>query len=337
MGFHPEFTGRENARMNAALLGLDGPGDPPPPAGDPRLRRARRLLRPARADLLLGHGPAPGLRGRDARRRRRPHRGRGARGGRRLLPEEVDRPDHRVPAAAAARSSSARTRSTTWPCSAIGRSGSRRARWPRRGRRCRSCGRYEAFLQEKERALAEDEPPRRLRRPRPTGRRPARFTEVLVHDGSGYPRTEFAAGETLAVDLAFETDDPALAFHVRVGADREDGVQAFAMDTRHEPWAPLTGRRRYRVRLLLPELPIAQGEFRLYAFLGDEKRSAPPRPAHPAPRFLGRLARVRRGPRPAAAGLVLPGGGRRSRRGGRASAAARREVVTPAGPPGLAG
>jgi len=25
MGFHPEFTGRENARMNAALLGLNGP------------------------------------------------------------------------------------------------------------------------------------------------------------------------------------------------------------------------------------------------------------------------------------------------------------------------
>jgi hypothetical protein len=47
-------------------------------------------------------------------------------------------------------------------------------------------------------------------------------------------------------------------------------VQAFAVDTRSEPWAPLTGRRRYRVRLALPDLPIAQGEFRLYAFLGDE-------------------------------------------------------------------
>src|SRR2546426_12656881 len=25
MGFHPDFTGRENARMNAAILGLSGP------------------------------------------------------------------------------------------------------------------------------------------------------------------------------------------------------------------------------------------------------------------------------------------------------------------------
>ena len=123
---------------------------------------------------------------------------------------------------------------------------------------------YEKFLQEKERRLGPLEAPA-------NGRQPARFTEVVVHDGSGYPRAEFGSGETIAVDLAFETDDPSLAFQLRVGADREDGVQAFAVDTRHEPWAPLSGRRSYRVRLLLPEAPIAQGEFRLYAFLGDEK------------------------------------------------------------------
>ena len=43
-----------------------------------------------------------------------------------------------------------------------------------------------------------------------------------------------------------------------------------AVDTREEPWAPLTGRRRYRLRLTFPELPIAQGQFRLFVFLGDE-------------------------------------------------------------------
>jgi hypothetical protein len=42
------------------------------------------------------------------------------------------------------------------------------------------------------------------------------------------------------------------------------------MDTRGQSWAPLTGRRSYRVRLTLPRLPVSQGEFRLYAFLGDE-------------------------------------------------------------------
>ena len=132
---------------------------------------------------------------------------------------------------------------------------------------------YEAFLQEKERALAGDadtaaEAPAASAA---DGRRPARIAEVVVHDGSGYPRNEFATGESLAVDVEFETVDPSLAFHVRVGIDREDGVQTFAMDTRHEPWAPLTGRERYRLRLLVPDLPVAQGEFRVYVYLGDEK------------------------------------------------------------------
>jgi lipopolysaccharide transport system ATP-binding protein len=127
---------------------------------------------------------------------------------------------------------------------------------------------YEAFLQDKERRFSGLEPA--PFDPTTNGHRPARFTEVLVHDGSGYPRAEFGSGETVALDLVFESDDLSLAFHLRVGADREDGVQAFAVDTRSEPWAPLTGRRRYRVRLLLPELPITQGEFRVYAFLGDE-------------------------------------------------------------------
>jgi lipopolysaccharide transport system ATP-binding protein len=132
---------------------------------------------------------------------------------------------------------------------------------------------YEAFLQEKERVLAGDsdtaaEAPAAVPA---DGRRPARIAEVVVHDGSGYPRNEFATGESLAVDVEFETVDPSLAFHIRVGIDREDGVQTFAMDTRHEPWAPLTGRERYRLRLLVPDLPVAQGEFRVYVYLGDEK------------------------------------------------------------------
>jgi hypothetical protein len=129
---------------------------------------------------------------------------------------------------------------------------------------------YESFLRGKERARVE--PGFETPRPAATdGRKPARLTEVFVHDGSGFPRGEFAAGETLAVDVAFETEDTSLAFHVRVGVDRDDGMQAFAVDTRDAEWAPVSGRRRYRLRLVLPELPLAQGDFAVYAYLGDEK------------------------------------------------------------------
>jgi hypothetical protein len=129
---------------------------------------------------------------------------------------------------------------------------------------------YEAFLQQKEQERSEAEQADVAPPVGTDGRRPARFTDVFVHDGSGYPRAEFGSEETVAVDLSFETEDPSLAFQLRVGADREDGVQAFAVDTRAEAFAPLTGRRHYRLRLVFPQLPIAQGQFRLYAFLGDE-------------------------------------------------------------------
>jgi ABC-type polysaccharide/polyol phosphate transport system ATPase subunit len=194
MGFHPEFTGRENARMNAALLGLTG-------------SEIRRRL-PEMQDFIA------------------------------LLCDEA-----------------------IWLKNGIV-AGQGRASEVVRG--------YERFLQDKERRFV-DAPGTVEPLPVGTnGRRPARIVDVVVHDGSGYPRSEFASGETVAVDVAFESADPSLLFHVRVGADREDGVQAFAVDTRNEPWAPLTGRSRYRLRLLLPELPIVQGEFRLYVFLGDE-------------------------------------------------------------------
>ena len=128
--------------------------------------------------------------------------------------------------------------------------------------------RYEAFLQEKEKRAAD--PVSLPGSVATNGRHLAHLTEVIVHDGSGYARTEFGAGETLVIDVSFTAADPSLAFHVRVGADRQDGVQVFAMDTRGEPSAPLTGRHHYRVRLTIPELTVAQGDFRLYAFLADE-------------------------------------------------------------------
>ena len=179
MGFHPDFTGRENARMNAALLGPHGPRDPAAPAGDPRLRRARRVLRPARADLLLRHGAAPRVRRRHARRRRGPDRGRGAGGRRRLLPEEVDRPHHRLPPARAARCSSARTRCTTWRSCATRRSGCENGAVAAQGpalpvvRRLRGVP-PGAGADARRRTSRPRPPPRR-----PTGSSPARLTDVV--------------------------------------------------------------------------------------------------------------------------------------------------------------
>lgn len=123
---------------------------------------------------------------------------------------------------------------------------------------------YEAYLLQKESRAPVEEAPA----PSPQSR--ARITDVVVHDGSGFPRSEFAMGDTVAFDVAFETADPSLQFMVRIGIDREDGVQVFGIDTAGWTMAPLTGRRDYRVRLTLPAFPVTYGNFKVVAFLADE-------------------------------------------------------------------
>ncbi len=269
MGFHPEFTGRENARMNAALLGLTGPEirrrlpeirdfaelgdffDRPVRtySSGMALRLAFSVATHAEADVLIVDEAL-------------------AVGDGYFQKKSVDRITEFQKRGGTLLFCSHALYYIALLCE--------RAIWLKQGIVAAAgpaltvVRAYEEFLQEKERRRAPETERPAESAALTNGRRPARFTEVLVHDGSGYPRAEFAAGETVAVDLAFETEDPGLAFQLRVGADREDGLQAFAVDTREEPWAPLTGRRRYRVRLVFPELPIVQGEFRLYAFLGDE-------------------------------------------------------------------
>ena len=266
MGFHPEFTGRENARLNAAILGL-GPSE--------IRRRIPEIAdfaelgeffdRPVRtyssgmalrlAFAVATHGDADVL----------------------IVDEALSVGDGYFQKKSVDRITEFHRRGGTllfcshamYYVALLCDS----AVWLRNGA-VAAQGRALPVVREYESFLRKKEPAREFETARPTatdGRKPARLTEVVVHDGSGYPRAEFAAGEALAVDVAFETDDPALAFHVRVGVDRDDGMQAFAVDTRDEAWAPLSGRRRYRVRLVLPELPLAQGDFEVYAYVGDEK------------------------------------------------------------------
>ncbi|MEP6768862.1 MAG: ABC transporter ATP-binding protein [Acidobacteriota bacterium] len=267
MGFHPEFTGRENARMNAALLGLNGAAirrrlpeirdfselgdffDRPVRtySSGMALRLAFSVATHADADVLIVDEAL-------------------AVGDGYFQKKSVDRITEFHRKGGTLLFCSHALYYVALLCD--------EAIWLKNGQvaskgsALQVVRSYEAFLQDKQQALAAHEEPVAVIT---EGRKPARLTEIVLHDGSGYPRSEFASGETVALDVEFETEDPSLAFHVRVGVDREDGIQAFAVDTRPEPWAPLTGRTRYRLRLVFPELPVAQGEFRVYVYLGDEK------------------------------------------------------------------
>jgi lipopolysaccharide transport system ATP-binding protein len=91
---------------------------------------------------------------------------------------------------------------------------------------------------------------------------PAKLDEVQLITGN-----RLRCGEPWEVELAFSTDDPGLGFHVAVGLNRPDGVEVASFLSHRSGRDPWTGRRRYRVRLRLPECPLLKGSFTLFAFL----------------------------------------------------------------------
>jgi len=80
----------------------------------------------------------------------------------------------------------------------------------------------------------------------------------------------FRQGAPWGLDVSWRSDDLARRFHVAVGVDRADGVQICAFATHQDGLGPLGGGQQ-SVRLLVPELPLIRGEFSLYVFLLDEE------------------------------------------------------------------
>ena len=101
-----------------------------------------------------------------------------------------------------------------------------------------------------------------------------RQARLRSDDGSGVndrsdPRV-LSFGDCLNLDIEWETVDPSTPCHIAVGIDRVDGVQVASFST-WKGGEPFLGRTEYTVCLELPELPIVKGEFTIYVYLMDEK------------------------------------------------------------------
>ena len=105
-------------------------------------------------------------------------------------------------------------------------------------------------------------------------RRPARLLAVRwLGDGAavaGATRT-FAHGEPWGLEVEWQSDDPSRAFHLAIGLDRADGVQVCSFATHQDGLPAIRGGGRQRLRLRVPSLPIVNGELALYVFLLDEE------------------------------------------------------------------
>ena len=100
---------------------------------------------------------------------------------------------------------------------------------------------------------------------------PVRFREVAVLDRNGAPRDRFARGEDIHVRIRIDSDAPEQPVHVIVGIHRSaDDLQCFAVGTHADGIPPLSGRMHYDVTVRLVDVPLLRGDYSIIAFAGDE-------------------------------------------------------------------
>jgi len=135
---------------------------------------------------------------------------------------------------------------------------------------------YENFLLAKS-AATESAGPAALAEPtEPTlPRAPARLVDARLLGAAALGDTAadpvYAPEEPWELEVRWETADPRLGFHVGVGVNRIDEVEVFSFATHTDGLPPRRGERCYAVRLRLPRLPLVKGEFTIYIFLLDEE------------------------------------------------------------------
>lgn len=88
------------------------------------------------------------------------------------------------------------------------------------------------------------------------------------------PRISFRPGDRWTLEIEFQGDVPSRPLQLHVGVATSDQVTCFTADSRSDGVGPFVGRERYRVRIGVDALPLAKGEFRIYAFLGDDQALA---------------------------------------------------------------
>lgn len=129
---------------------------------------------------------------------------------------------------------------------------------------------YESYLFRREAGLERSERDEEAAASFAGAPQPSRLTRVALVGGEPGERTR--TYEPLApwtVEIEWETDDPERRFQLGVGIDLESGLTLAAFSTRQDGAGPFFGATRYRARLEIPRLPLVKGIYRAMVFLGD--------------------------------------------------------------------
>jgi len=125
---------------------------------------------------------------------------------------------------------------------------------------------YETFLLQRDRAHGIEGQPEPER-----GISPVRIRELTLCDRNGRTRDRFARGDDVFVRMKIDSDVPSQPIHVLVGVNRTaDDLQCFAVGTHADGLPPMSGRGEYDVTVQLCDVPLHRGDYDIISYVGDE-------------------------------------------------------------------
>jgi len=97
-----------------------------------------------------------------------------------------------------------------------------------------------------------------------------RLRSVELTDLSGRPRRDFDPGESVIVSMTVESTDADEAFHIVAGIDRAaDQLQCATFGTHWDGREAIEGKGVFRVELVIRKITLTPAEYLLYVFVGD--------------------------------------------------------------------
>ncbi len=96
---------------------------------------------------------------------------------------------------------------------------------------------------------------------------PARIVDIRPGDGVAPRRTN----EPWSLEIEWESGDDELGCHLAVGLDTADGVQVCAFTTERAGLEPVRGSGLHRAVVRVPRLPMTKGDYSASVFLLDEE------------------------------------------------------------------
>lgn len=100
---------------------------------------------------------------------------------------------------------------------------------------------------------------------------PIRIREITVTDQTGNRKSVFHSGDEIHVVIAIDSDLADQPIHLMVGVLRAaDEMQCFAVGTSQDGLPPFSGQAEYHIIVKLDQVPLVRGDYGIVVYAGDE-------------------------------------------------------------------